>query len=144
MYLIELISALMGMIGAVLLATRSRFAGWAFVIWLISNVGWIIFATGNQHWFFTVQQLVFTATSLIGIYRWLIVPQMETPVPQSEQLTQALMHLRTLCADIEDVSAKWDDARRRNALDGGTVTLGQYRAARRFVQSVDSDQGAHA
>ena len=144
MYLIELISALMGMIGALLLATRSRYAGWAFVLWLISNVGWIIFGAGNQHWFFILQQLVVTATSLIGIYRWLIVPQMETPVPQSEQLTQALMHLRTLCADIEDVSAKWDDARRRNALDGGTVTLGQYRAARRFVQSVDSDQGAHA
>ncbi len=144
MYLIELISALMGMIGALLLATRSRYAGWAFVLWLISNVGWIIFGAGNQHWFFIVQQVVFTATSLIGIYRWLIAPQMNLPLPQSEQLTQALMHLRTLCADIEDVSAKWDDARRRNALDGGSVTLGQYRAARRFVQSVDFHQGEHA
>ena len=144
MYLIELISALMGMIGALLLATRSRFAGWAFVLWLISNVGWIIFGAGNQHVFFIVQQVVFTATSLIGIYRWLIAPKVNPPVPQSELLAQALMHLRTLCADIENVSAQWDDARRRNSLDGATVTLGQYRAARRFVQSVDLQQGEHA
>ncbi|QIL81839.1 nicotinamide mononucleotide transporter [Diaphorobacter sp. HDW4A] len=144
MYLIELISALMGMIGALLLATRSRFAGWAFVLWLISNVGWIIFGAGNQHVFFIVQQVVFTVTSLIGIYRWLIAPQVKPPVPQSAQLTQALMHLRTLCSDIENVSAKWDDTRRRNSLLGGTVTLGQYRAARRFVQSMDVQQGEFA
>ena len=144
MYLIELISALMGMLGALLLATRSRFAGWAFVLWLISNVGWIIFGAGNQHWFFIVQQLVFTVTSLIGIYRWLIAPLANPPVPQSEQLAQALMHLRTLCADIEDVSAQWDDARRRNSIDGGAVTIGQFRAARRFVQSMDIQQGERA
>ena len=144
MYLIELISALMGMLGALLLATRSRFAGWAFVLWLISNVGWIIFGAGNQHIFFIIQQVVFTVTSLIGIYRWLVAPLLETPPTRDEQLAQALMHLRTLCSDIEDVSAKWDDARRRNSIGGGAVTIGQFRAARRFVQSMDFHQGERA
>ena len=143
MFLIELISALMGMIGALLLATRSRFAGWAFVLWLISNVGWIIFGAGNQHIFFIIQQVVFTVTSLIGIYRWLVAPLLETPPTRDEQLAQALMHLRTLCSDIEDVGAKWDSTRRRNSVGGGTVTIGQYREAHNFVRSIDALQGEH-
>lgn len=142
MHFIELVSALTGMLGALLLATRSRYAGWAFVLWLVSNVGWIIFGAGNQHWFFIVQQVVFTATSLIGIYRWLIAPSLETPAAPDEQLVQAIAHLRALCNEIDGVSAKWDDARRRSSLAGGTVTLGQYRAARRFIQAMDVDQGA--
>ena len=143
MLLIELISALMGMIGALLLATRSRFAGWAFVLWLISNVGWIIFGASNQHWFFIVQQLVFTVTSVIGIYRWLIAPKLAAPITQDEQLVQAMKHLRTLCCEIEDVGTEWDDHRLRNSLIGGTVTIGQYRTARRFVRSFDLARGEH-
>ena len=142
MHFIELVSALTGMLGALLLATRSRYAGWAFVLWLVSNVGWIIFGAGNQYWFFIVQQVVFTVTSLIGIYRWLIAPSLETPAAPDEQLVQAIAHLRALCNEIDGVSAKWDDARRRSSLTGGTVTLGQYRAARRFIQAMDVDQGA--
>ncbi|WP_423458005.1 hypothetical protein [Ottowia sp. VDI28] len=77
MQLIEIISAFLGMAGALLLATRSRFAGWAFVAWLISNVGWITFGAGNRHWFFILQQSVFTVTSMIGIWQWLIKPQVK-------------------------------------------------------------------
>lgn len=87
MHFIELVSALTGMLGALLLATRSKYAGWAFVAWLISNVGWIVFGAGNQHWFFILQQLVFTVTSLIGIWNWLVRPRRKLArfVPTSEQ-----------------------------------------------------------
>ena len=67
MLVIELLSTLLGMLGAALLATRSRWAGWAFVAWLISNVGWLVFGAGHQHWGFFIQQGVFTITSLAGI-----------------------------------------------------------------------------
>lgn len=74
---IEIISALLGIAGALLLATRHRCAGWAFVIWLISNIGWIAFGASNQHWFFIAQQAVFSITSVLGIWQWLIRPRLQ-------------------------------------------------------------------
>lgn len=74
MQFIEIVSALLGIAGALLLATRNRYAGWAFVAWFISNIGWIVFGAGNQHWFFIMQQVAFTATSVIGIWSWLVRP----------------------------------------------------------------------
>ncbi len=74
MQLIEILSATLGLLGAALLASRSRWAGWAFVAWLISNIGWIVFGAGNQHWFLIAQQIGFTITSVLGIWTWLIHP----------------------------------------------------------------------
>lgn len=74
MQAIEMFSAALGLLGAALLASRSRWAGWAFVAWLISNIGWIVFGAGNQHWFFIAQQVGFTVTSVLGIWTWLIHP----------------------------------------------------------------------
>lgn len=74
MQLIEILSATLGLLGAALLASRSRWAGWAFVAWLISNIGWIVFGAGNQHWFFIAQQIGFTITSVLGIWTWLVHP----------------------------------------------------------------------
>jgi glucose dehydrogenase len=71
---VEFISAAMGLLGALLLATRSRYAGWAFVVWMVSNIGWIVFGTSLNHWGLVVQQLGFAVTSAIGIWKWLIVP----------------------------------------------------------------------
>lgn len=78
MQFVEILSASLGLLGAGLLATRNRYAGWAFLAWLISNIGWIVFGTGNRHWFFTVQQIGFTATSLIGIWQWLLKPWLKS------------------------------------------------------------------
>ena len=94
MPLIEILSALLGIVGALLLATRSRFAGWAFVAWFISNVGWMVFGAGNQHWFFIVQQMVFLGTSILGIWTWLLNPperQIEQPSPEQEKLIRQLI-----------------------------------------------------
>ena len=77
MLVIELMSTLLGMAGAVLLASRSRWAGWAFVAWLASNAGWLVFGAGHQHWGFFLQQGVFTITSLLGIWQWLIKPRLQ-------------------------------------------------------------------
>ena len=91
---LEMLSAALGLLGAILLATRSRFAGWAFVAWLISNIGWIAFGAGNRHWFFIVQQAGFTATSLLGIWQWLVRPRLQAhrhaaKVPPGASMTPA-------------------------------------------------------
>lgn len=77
MQFVEFISAALGLLGALLLATRSRYAGWAFVAWMISNIGWIAFGAGYAHWFLVVQQVGFTITSGIGIWKWLVAPTLD-------------------------------------------------------------------
>ncbi|MDD2711400.1 MAG: hypothetical protein PHU77_00630 [Simplicispira sp.] len=71
---VEILSAALGLIGAILLATKSRYSGLAFVIWLVSNLGWLIFSAHNDHWFFFAQQVGLTVTSALGIWTWLIKP----------------------------------------------------------------------
>ena len=71
---VEMLSAGLGLLGAILLATRSRYAGLAFVAWLASNIGWLIFGARNDHWFFFAQQIGFTVTSVLGIWNWLVHP----------------------------------------------------------------------
>lgn len=71
---IEMLSAGLGLLGAFLLATKSRYAGLAFVAWFVSNLGWLIFGAHNDHWFFFAQQIGFTITSVLGIWTWLIRP----------------------------------------------------------------------
>ena len=90
MQLIEFISAALGLLGAALLATRSHWAGWAFVVWLISNIGWIVFGAGNQHWYFIAQQVGFTVTSVLGVWTWLIHPALR----QSEALDESARERR--------------------------------------------------
>lgn len=69
--LLELASGALGITGALLLATKSRWAGWAWVLWLASNVGWIAFGFFHGMWALVAQHAVFSITSVIGIRTWL-------------------------------------------------------------------------
>lgn len=72
--LIEILSAMAGLCGALLLAFNGRRAGWGFALFCLSNVGWIAFATLQGHWALLAQQLGFMVTSLIGCWVWLVGP----------------------------------------------------------------------
>lgn len=67
---------LFGVLGALLLAVNSRFSGWGFLLFLISNGLWISFAVMRELNGMLVMQLVFTGTSLVGCWRWLIAPSL--------------------------------------------------------------------
>lgn len=73
---IELTAAMFGVLGTVLLAMNGRLAGWGFVAYLASNTGWIAFAWIHSHWGMLAQQLAFTASSLLGIWVWLVRPRL--------------------------------------------------------------------
>ena len=73
---IEISAALMGVIGTLLLAGRSRLAGWGFVAYLVSNAGWLVFSWDQSLWALFAQQLVFTACSLYGVWTWLVRPKL--------------------------------------------------------------------
>lgn len=86
---LEILSALLGVTGTLLLALKSRYAGWAFVAYLISNIGWIVFGASHAHWALLAQHAVFSVTSLIGIWTWLIRPHLccnlaSTIVPKAQ------------------------------------------------------------
>ena len=81
---VEMLSAGLGLLGAILLATKSRYAGLAFVAWFVSNLGWLIFGAHNDHWFFLVQQIGFTVTSVLGIWNWLVNPALRQAQAEDE------------------------------------------------------------
>lgn len=66
---LEWAGALTGLIGAFMLATNSRFSPIGWLAFLLANFLMIGFAIAGGHWGLLTQQIGFTATSLLGIYR---------------------------------------------------------------------------
>ncbi|MBH2008939.1 MAG: hypothetical protein I8H71_04470 [Xanthomonadaceae bacterium] len=62
-----------GIMGALLLALNTKISGWGFVLFLISNGFWIMYGIETKALGLITTQVVFTLTSLTGIYRWLVV-----------------------------------------------------------------------
>jgi hypothetical protein len=58
---------------AAMLALNNRYSGWGFVLFLVSNVAWIFFWLLSHAAGMVVIQAGFTATSLMGIWKWLVV-----------------------------------------------------------------------
>lgn len=71
---IETVAAVAGIFGALLLALSAHHQAAGFALFLISNVGWIIFSAAQKHWRFLVQQVCFFGTSLLGLWNWWFMP----------------------------------------------------------------------
>jgi len=65
----EWLGAFIGLAGAYILATGKPYSylGWRF--FLVANFAMILFAFAGHHWGVLTQQVGFTATSVLGIYR---------------------------------------------------------------------------
>lgn len=63
-----------GIAGALLLALHSQWSGWGFVFYLTSNAFWIAFGVKKNVRGLIAMQLAFTATSMLGVWKWLIAP----------------------------------------------------------------------
>lgn len=64
-----------GASGALLLATKTKYSGYGFILFLISNLFWTAYGFAIHAPGLIVMQGIFTITSVIGIYRWLIKPE---------------------------------------------------------------------
>jgi nicotinamide riboside transporter PnuC len=73
---------LFGVLGTLLLATKSRVAGWGFVLFLASNAGWLVFAYEHGHSKLLAQHLVFAASSLLGVWVWLVQPRVKSAIQE--------------------------------------------------------------
>jgi hypothetical protein len=75
---IELVAAAFGVLGTVLLALRGPRAGWGFVAYLASNAAWLATSWAQGQWPLFTQQLAFMASSLLGIWLWILRPRAPT------------------------------------------------------------------
>lgn len=73
----EWLGCLLGVLGAGILALNNRWSGYGFVLFLGSNAAWIAFGLLTGTMGLVTMQIVFTATSLVGIWQWLIRPRVE-------------------------------------------------------------------
>lgn len=71
---IEILAAAFGVAGTLFLAMKTKRAGWGFVAYLVSNSASLVFFWIQQHWALFGQQLAFLASSLVGIWVWLLRP----------------------------------------------------------------------
>lgn len=89
LHTIEWLAALLTIAGAWLLASNTRRAAWGWVLFLAANGLWIAFALLQGYTGLLVQQLVLTATSLLGIWKGLIAPRLEGGVEQLIEETKS-------------------------------------------------------
>ncbi len=68
--LLEWLGCMTGLLGATLLALNNRYSGYGFMAFLASNVCWMGYGIAMESWGLVTMQLGFTATSLLGLYRW--------------------------------------------------------------------------
>jgi len=66
--LLELISAFLGISGAVLNALKNK---WGFAVWVVGNTLWVIYGIITKQYFFMIQYIVFASISIWGFKRWL-------------------------------------------------------------------------
>lgn len=70
-----------GVAGALLLALNTKYSGWGFVLFLISNGFWTAFGIQTNAPGLITTQVIFTATSVLGIYRWLVATRQRQTTP---------------------------------------------------------------
>lgn len=68
-------AAVFGVMGAYLLARNNSLSRWGWVAFLVSNGFWIAYGLATAQFGLLMQQIVFTGTSLLGVYAWFLRPQ---------------------------------------------------------------------
>lgn len=64
-----------GALGAGMLALNTTWSRWGWLAFLGSNIAWITYAALSGPTSLFLQQLVFIATTFLGISRWLLKPR---------------------------------------------------------------------
>lgn len=67
---LEWSGAILGLIGAAMLAINRKVSRFGWLFFLASNVCWVIYGIATHAFGLVVMQAGFTVTTIIGIYRW--------------------------------------------------------------------------
>lgn len=79
---LEWVGTLMGVGGALLLALNGPHAKWAWPMWMLSNVCFIVFGLIIGAYGLVTMQAGFFTTSSIGCWKWIIAPYRTGLQPQ--------------------------------------------------------------
>jgi len=77
-------SCVMGLLGALVLATNTRISRWGWLSFFFANLCSVGFAVGIERYGLMLQQLGFVATSLLGMARTGLLPGLDlrtSPAP---------------------------------------------------------------
>ncbi len=74
---LQWIGCVVGLSGALMLATKNSFSGYGFVLFLVSNMFWIAFGFVTNAPGLVVMQIGFSVTSAIGVWRWVVGPWLD-------------------------------------------------------------------
>ncbi len=80
-------SCVMGLLGALVLATNTRISRWGWLAFFLANLCSVGFAVGIERYGLMLQQLGFVATSLLGMARTGLLPGVDlrtSPAPLIE------------------------------------------------------------
>jgi len=72
-FCLSFIAAAFGISGALLLAMPAM-PGWGFGAFVVSNLAWLVVSALKRQWPMHVQQWIFLACSLIGLWNWWLGP----------------------------------------------------------------------
>lgn len=71
--LMQWFGSALGIAGALSLAMNVSWSAYGWLCFLLSNIAWIAFAYRTRVLGLLIMQMVFMGTSLMGIYRWILV-----------------------------------------------------------------------
>lgn len=74
MQILENAGMVSGIIGAILMASKTRASKWAYPVWLLSSISLTLFAAIGQYYSLMLLQAVFTGINGYGIWRWVLRP----------------------------------------------------------------------
>lgn len=66
-------ACIISLFGSYLLAMKSDYAAYGWVVFLISNIAWISWGIHKRAWELVVNHLGFSVTSGLGVYHWLFL-----------------------------------------------------------------------
>ncbi len=65
--LLELLGMVFGIGGMIFNVYKSK---WGYVVWIVSNLLWIVYAYNTKQYFFLLQYIVFTIVLTWGFIKW--------------------------------------------------------------------------
>ncbi|MBD9395762.1 hypothetical protein IB243_25795 [Acidovorax sp. ACV01] len=69
----SVLASFFGVLGALILA-QPKLAAWSFGPFIVSNLAWLASSAWSRQWPLHVQQWVFLACSLLGLWNWWLAP----------------------------------------------------------------------
>lgn len=87
---LEWFGSIVAILGAVMMASNTRFSPWAYPVWLLSSIVLIVVCLASSHNGLALREAVFTVINALGLWRWVILPRMQrnTGIGETLQVRQ--------------------------------------------------------